>query len=106
MASATDAAAMKTATPRARFSPCGALGLGEIAGELGLGVIGTALSDADGVALCDSEAAGVLVGVAVGVGVAADGDAVGVAVGEGTTALGLGETQFGSTVKRTVRCST
>ena len=109
------APAMSAASPRVRFSPCGAIGVGEVAGALGLGAIGAALTNADGVGLGDSAAKGELIGARVGDGATVDGDDHGdgvgegttaLGLGEGTTALGLGETQFGSMVKRTVRCST
>jgi hypothetical protein len=77
---------------------------------LGPGGAGLALVDAPGVAVgvavADSDAVGEL--TTVGEGDTAEGDGVtGVAeaVGDGVAAVGLGETQFGSIVKRNARCS-
>lgn len=78
---------------------------------LGPGVAGPAFVDAlgvaVGVAVADSVAVGELATVGDGDTGVGDGVAgVAEAVGDGVAAVGLGETQLGSIVKGTVRCST
>jgi len=99
-------------SPIAPFpSGCGP-GLGAVVGVgLGPGVAGPALVDVVGVLLGEEVGGAVVVGALVsvgegdtGVGDGGVGDAE--AVGDGGVAVGLGETQFGSIVKRTARCST